>query len=307
MRMEFKGVFSALVTPSAAGGAADWPAFEKLCRFNLDRGVSGLVVGGGTGEYASLSMPDRLRQVEVAVAATSENGGHPVLCGCGATRLNESVALANQALAAGAAAILLPPPHFFRYSQEDLEGFYVEAAKRIDGPILLYNLAVFVTPLQPATIVRLLRATEKFVGVKDSSGELHAVEAMTDRPELGAARIVGHDGILVEALRRKLADAAISGLASVVPEAIVAAFDAAGTSDDSRLEGLGILLDELVERSGSMPYPWAVSKIAAVRGLGCASYPFPPTATRGQALDALAEWLPTWLDRLSTINLSRHV
>jgi 4-hydroxy-tetrahydrodipicolinate synthase len=305
--MEFQGVLSALITPRDAQGGLDWPALEALCSFDLERGVSGLVVGGGTGEYASLTMADRLRQVEVAVAASAAKEGRPVLCGCGSTLLNESVALANQALAAGAAAILLPPPHFFRYSQEDLEGFYLEASKRIAGPILLYNLAAFVTPLQPSTIIRLLRATEQFVGVKDSSGNLHAVEAITDRPELGAARIVGHDGVLVEALRHNLADAAISGLACVVPEAIVAAFDAAETGDDVRLEGLGALLDELVERSGAMPYPWVASKIGAARGLGCAAYPFPPTESRQYALDALAEWLPTWLDRLSTINLSRHV
>jgi 4-hydroxy-tetrahydrodipicolinate synthase len=305
--MEFKGVLAALITPRDALGAADWPALEALCHFNLERGVAGLVVGGGTGEYASLSMAERIRQVEVAVAASSATENLPVLCGCGSTRLDESVELAQQALAAGAAAILLPTPHFYRYSQEDLEGFYLEAATRIDGPILLYNLPAFVTPLQPATIVRLLRATEKFAGVKDSSGNLHALEALTDRPELGAVRIVGHDGVLVDALRRKLADAAISGLACVVPEAIVAAFDAAETGDDSRLEGLGALLGELVERVGTMPYPWVVSKIAAARELGCTSYPFPPTESRRHALDALAEWLPTWLDRLSTINLSRRV
>jgi len=229
-----------------------------------------------------------------------------VLCGCGSTRLDDSVELARQALAAGAAAILLPPTHFFRYSQEDLEGFYVEAAKRIEGPILLYNLPAFVTPMQPATIVRLLRATPQFVGVKDSSGDLHAVEAITDRPELGAVRIVGHDGVLVDALRRQLADAAISGLACAVPEAIAAVFDASQTGDHDRLEGLGALLDELIERVGAMPYPWVVSKIAAARGLGAPAYPFPPTDSRRHALDALSEWLPTWLERLSTINLSRR-
>jgi dihydrodipicolinate synthase/N-acetylneuraminate lyase len=305
--MEFRGALAALMTPRDALGAADWPALEALCRFTLERGVSGLVVGGGTGEDASLSKADRIRQVEVAVAASAAARNLPVLCGCGSARLDESVELAQRALAAGAAAILLPPPHFFRYSQEDLEGFYVEAAKRIDGPILLYNLPAFVTPLQPATIVRLLRATGKFVGVKDSSGDLHAAEAITDRPELGAARIVGHDGILVDALRRRLADAAISGLACVVPEAIVAAFNASETGDEGRLEGLGALLDELVERSAAMPYPWVVSRIAAARGVGCASYPFPPTQSRQYALEALDEWLPTWLDRLSTINLSRRL
>lgn len=304
--MEFKGALAALITPRDAAGALDWPALEMLCQFNLDRGVSGLVAGGATGDYASLSVADRIRQVEVAVAASSAKQNHPVLCGCGSARLDESVELARRAFAAGAAAILLPPPHFFRYSQEDLEGFYVEAAKRIDGPILLYNLAAFVTPMQPATIVRLLRATPQFVGVKDSSGELHAVEAITDRPELEAVRVVGHDGVLVDALRRKLADAAISGLACAVPEAIVAAFDASQTGDDGRLESLGALLDELLERVAALPYPWVVSKIAAIRGLGAPAYPFPPTDSRRQALDALSEWLPTWLDRLSTINLSRR-
>jgi hypothetical protein len=70
---------------------------------------------------------------------------------------------------------------------------------------------------------------------------------------------------------------------------------------------LGVLLDELVERSGAMPYPWVVAKIAAARELGCAVYPFPPTESRQYALDELDEWFRTWLDRLSTINLSRHV
>ena len=305
--MKFKGVLSALITPRDAAGKVDWLALEKLCRFNLERGVSGLVVGGATAEYPSLSMADRIRQVEIAVAASAATGNHPVLCGCGSSRLEESIELARQALAAGAAAILLPPPYFFRYSQEDLEGFYVEAAKRIDGPILLYNLPSFVTPMQPATIVRLLRATSQFAGVKDSSGDLNAMEAITDRPELEAVRIVGHDGVLVDGLRRKLVDAAISGLACAVPEAIVAAFDASETGGDSRLEALGALLDELLERVGAMPYPWVVLRIAAARGLGTPAYPFPPTESRRQALDALSEWLPTWLDRLSTINLSRRV
>ena len=46
MRMQFKGVLSALITPRSAEGAVDWPAFERLCHFNLERGVSGLVVAG---------------------------------------------------------------------------------------------------------------------------------------------------------------------------------------------------------------------------------------------------------------------
>jgi len=160
--------------------------------------------------------------------------------------------------------------------------------------------------MQPASMLRLLRATPNLVGVKDSSGDLHTLEALTDRPELGALRVLGHDRLLVEALRGKLIDAAVSGLAGVVPELVVAAFDASETGDDGRLESLGSLTDELLERVGAMPYPWALNEIAAARELCAATYPFPPTESRQEALHALHEWLPTWLDRLSTVNLSRR-
>ncbi len=306
MDIELKGVLAALLTPRGGGGDIDWEAAERLCAFNAERGVTGLVVSGATGEYDSLSAAERGRLTEIAVAA-AKGGGQTVLCGCGASRLADSVACAEAAFAAGASAVLLPPPSFFEYSQEDLEGFYVEAAKRIDGPILLYNLPAFVTPLQPATITRLLRATRNLVGVKDSSGELHVLEALTDRPELGAARVLGHDRALTAALRNKLADAVISGLACVAPEAVAGVFDASETGDAGRLDALEGLVDELRERVSAMPYPWALMELAAARGVCEASYPFPPGDFRRSALDALRDWLPTWLDRVSTVNLSRRV
>lgn len=306
MENPIHGALAALMTPRTVLGSVDYEAFERICSFTIDSGVRGLVVGGATGEYASLPLADRNSLMASAAKIASEKG-QAVICGCGSTRLDESVELAQASFSAGATAVLLPPPHFFSYTQEDLEGFYIEAAKRISGPILIYNLPSFVTPLQPATIVRLLRATPHLVGVKDSSGDLHTLEALTDRPDLAAVRILGHDKGLVEAAKRKLIDAAISGLAGVAPEVIVAALDAAQTGDSVRLEGLAALIDELVERVGAMPYPWALAAIAASRELCRATYPFPPPESRQYALDALGEWLPTWLDRVSTINLSRRV
>jgi 4-hydroxy-tetrahydrodipicolinate synthase len=304
MDINLKGALAALLTPRNDSGTVDWEAFERLCEFTLDRGVTGLVAGGATGDYASLSLDERGRLTEIAVKAAADKGA-AVLCGCGATRLADSVELARRAFAANATAVLLPPPHFFVYSQEDLEGFYVEASKQIAGPTLIYNLPAFLTPMQPASIIRLLRANENLVGVKDSSGDLHTLEGLTERPDLGAMRVLGHDRLLVEALRRNYLDAAISGLAGVVPELVVSAFDASAIGDDGRLESLGSLTDELLERVAAMPYPWALTEIAAARELCSASYPFPPSEFRQHALKALHEWLPTWLDRLSTVNLSR--
>ena len=84
-----------------------------------------------------------------------------------------------------------------------------------------------------------------------------------------------------------------------------ALFDAAAKRDDSRFAALEGLFQELIERVDALPYPWALMELAEIRGIAKATFPFPPHRHRRAALDALHEWFPTWLDRFSTVNLSR--
>src|SRR5690606_591959 len=113
--------------------------------------------------------------------------GKAKLIACvGAVRLDESAELAAHAAQAGADAVLLPPPHFYRYEQLDLEDFYRAAAARIPGPILIYNLAAFTSPFEAEVIVRLTESVPNINGVKDSIGRLDGLEMLTARPVLGA-------------------------------------------------------------------------------------------------------------------------
>ena len=79
----------------------------------------------------------------------------------------------------GADALLLPPPHFFRYSQDDLEVFYLDAAERIAGPILIYNLPWFTEAVDTPLALRLLEQSPYLVGIKDSGPSLDTLEALT--------------------------------------------------------------------------------------------------------------------------------
>ncbi len=294
---------AALLTPRSPAGDLDYDALEAAVDFVLSRGGVGVILAGGTGDYASLTLDERKRLFERAKAAAGDRGA--VICSNGAVRLEHSVELADHALAAGADAVLLPPPHFYRYSQEDLEEFYAQASRLIKGPILVYNLAAFVTPIQPATALRLIRAHDNIVGIKDSSGQLDTLTLLSERQDLGAVRILGNDRVLAKALRDGLIDAVISGPAGVVPEIAAALFDASVQRDDSRFRALEDLFRELIERVDALPYPWALIELAEIRGMAKTSYPFEPPRHRRAALDALHEWFPVWLDRLSTVNLSR--
>ena len=51
--------------PMHADGSIDWPAWERLLALHLDAGTSGIVVGGTTGESATLTDADLQRIVTI--------------------------------------------------------------------------------------------------------------------------------------------------------------------------------------------------------------------------------------------------
>ncbi len=51
----FSGSLVAIVTPMRADGAVDFAAWARLLEFHLANGTSGVVVGGTTGESATLT------------------------------------------------------------------------------------------------------------------------------------------------------------------------------------------------------------------------------------------------------------
>ncbi len=299
MQPTFTGPLAAVLTPREASGDLRPASLEANLEFGVEHGVTGFVTAGGTGEYADLSAQQRRQVLERAAAVLRKRAW--LIASCGAMRLDEAVELATHATAGGADAILLPPPHFFRYSQQDLEDFYRAAAARIPGPILVYNLAAFTSPIEAEVIVRLIETVPNIVGVKDSSGQLDALEMLTARPELGACRILGNDMVLVEAIERKLIDGVISGPTSVIPEVTVALFDADAAGDAERFQAAAALFGEALERLEKLPYPWALKLIAEARGFFPAQLPFPPGPERSRPVEELRAWFPGWMERVARL------
>ena len=62
----FSGSLVAIVTPMHPDGSIDWPAWERLLALHLEAGTSGIVVGGTTGESATLSDAELLALLERA-------------------------------------------------------------------------------------------------------------------------------------------------------------------------------------------------------------------------------------------------
>jgi 4-hydroxy-tetrahydrodipicolinate synthase len=182
-------------------------------------------------------------------------------------------------------------PHFFPYRQDDLREFVHATASETDLPVLLYNLPQFTSGLDVDTVLSLLAEHRNIEGIKDSSGSLEIMRAIT-RESLPAARLIGNDSALCDALTEGLCDGVVSGVACVLPELMTSLFTSGGQGAD--FADSQRLLDAFIDRLAPLPTPWGLKVTSAVRGYTREGYPFPLSSDREQERAHLREWFAKW-------------
>ena len=278
-----QGVYAAAATPRQEDGALDETAFRVQLEFLMERGIRGFAVNGATGEYC-VTTPAELKRM-VSIAAEVTEGRAAFVCGVGSAGLRGCVDNGRIAIEGGATAVLLPGPHFFPYQQEDLEVFCRRFDEEVPLPVLLYNLPQFTSGFLPETTVRLIAECPGIVGIKDSSGSLDTLRALS-APGVEACRIVGNDSALVQALGEQVCDAVISGVACVLPELLMAVWE--------RNDEACRLLGEFIQAVSPFPVPWALKWIGESRGIATARFAQPLSTARELQGRELQGWFAGW-------------
>ena len=98
-----------------------------------------LICPSGTGEFQSLTYDEHVTMVEAAVEAT--DGELPVMAGMATSRLDVAIELANRLQKAGAAAVMVPPPFYYKLDEDAFFSFYKELASNISIGIMIYDQA----------------------------------------------------------------------------------------------------------------------------------------------------------------------
>ncbi|KAL1847817.1 hypothetical protein Daus18300_013806 [Diaporthe australafricana] len=167
--MSLKGIMVALYTPFTADQSAiDVEALEQHIQNLVKAGVHGLVPGGSTGEFTTLTIEERKQLVEVSVKSAA--GKVPVVAGIGALSTKEGVELAKHAAEAGAAALMVVPPFYDAPSVEELHELLAELHSVSNLPIMFYNIpSASGLKLSPAQLADLSKVGVKYM--KDTSGD----------------------------------------------------------------------------------------------------------------------------------------
>lgn len=169
-----RGVFPALPTPFQGDRVA-----LDLLRHNVATysavPLAGYLVLGSTGEFPHLSEVERLSVID-AVAAEIDDAGDDrlLIAGVGDLYTAGAVHMARESAKAGARAVLVVPPFYYRQHMTDeaLAHHFESVAESSPVPVLIYNIPAFAGVTVSPTVVERLTVHENVAGVKDSSGDL---------------------------------------------------------------------------------------------------------------------------------------
>jgi 4-hydroxy-tetrahydrodipicolinate synthase len=101
-----KGVYIISATPFADDGAVDFASLDRLTDWYLGHGVDGITILGILGEAPKLAPDESLAIMRRVVART---GKTPVIVGVSHAGMANLAALAGEAMAAGAAGVMVAP------------------------------------------------------------------------------------------------------------------------------------------------------------------------------------------------------
>ena len=110
MSLKLSGILSANVTPFKDNYDLDEAGLRKLIRYQAKpAGINAIVCNAGAGEGATLTREERVRCVEIIREEIRQE--QHVVAGIEALSTREAIQQTREAKAAGAAAIMLTPPH----------------------------------------------------------------------------------------------------------------------------------------------------------------------------------------------------
>ncbi len=207
----FKGSFVAIATPFKKG-EIDEKAYRKLIKFHLKNGTDGMVPCGCTGEAATMSMKEQKRLMDIAVETCS---GHiPVVAGTGSNCTKESVELTKYAKKAGCDGALIITPYYNKPTPEGQYRHYAEIAKKVNIPIMLYNVPSRTgISLAPSTVARLSKL-DNIVAIKEAAG---SVQQVADILSLCDITVMSGDDSMTLPFMSVGAKGVVSVAANVIP------------------------------------------------------------------------------------------
>ncbi len=248
-----RGILLPITTPFTSDEEIDSKGLQANLRFWNGSGIVGYVVLGSTGERVNLDERECQEVIETARAEVPRELSF--IIGAGQESRRGTINEIKRAAAAGADAVLVITPHFYRaaITQEALVEHYLAVADSSPVPVLLYSMPDLTgVRIEPETAAQLSQHPN-IIGIKDSSAEVAKLRETIRLSPADFAVLTGNGTVLSEALAAG-ARGGILAVACVATDMCLAIFRAVELRDLDRAaalqEGLTPLAKAVTTRFG---------------------------------------------------------
>lgn len=198
---------------------------------------------GSNGEASSLEEGEKLDLVR---AARRRANGRLVLVGTGLESTAATIALTARAADAGASAVLVLTPHYYKAQMtvDALRGHFEAVADASPVPVYLYSVPVFTGIPFPAALAVAMAQHPNVAGMKESSGDLTLMSRILAAVPPTFTVACGSASVLYPALCLG-AQAGILAVACCAPDAAAAVYRAFAKGDHAHARQLQLALTAL--------------------------------------------------------------
>jgi 4-hydroxy-tetrahydrodipicolinate synthase len=267
---EFRGAFTALITPMKDSGEVDYEGFRRLIEFQMAEGIDGIVPLGTTGETPTLDEEEEEPLIKIAVETAG--GKIPVVIGTGSNDTKHMVLYTERAKRLGADAALVVTPYYNKPNDEGLFRHF-EAAAAVGIPIIVYNIASRTGRNIQTPLLERIARIPGVIGVKEASGDINQMGdvirdiAIPSRVEGREFWVLSGDDAMTLPLMALGGDGVISVIANVVPEKVKALSMACLAGDFDRARRIHFELLPLIKAAFIETNPIPIKHAANMMGL----------------------------------------
>ena len=223
------------VTAMDEEGHVDLEANKRIYDFLIEKGMDGILLLGSIGEFFAIPTEEKKALIREAIAHID----HRVTVYVGTNEMNfeACVELSNYALAQGADGVMVIAPYYFNLPDSAVLNFYDSLARRVNGPLLLYNFPDRTGyDLRPDLIYTLVSRHKNIVGIKDTVPTMGHTRAIIQKvkkeyPDFlvysGFDEFFGHNVL-------SGGDGCVAGLSNLAPEIASGYADRARSGNTSR-------------------------------------------------------------------------
>lgn len=228
-------------------------------------GLAGFLILGSNGELVMLSREEKIKVYNAAREAIGSD--KIMLAGTGAESTREAILLTREAAKAGADAVLVLNPSYYKglMTIDALRAHYHAVADASPVPVLIYNMPANSGIDMTADQIISIAEHENIAGLKDSGGNIVKMGDIIRQAKPGFQVLAGSAGFLLPALTVG-AVGGILALANIAPDQCIAIAESFERGD---LAAARALQHEMIPVNTAVTARWGVPALkAAMDNLG---------------------------------------